>query len=496
MSKRKQALYIRKSREGEAGAEETLHNQRESLIRLAEQKGYHNPDIYEEIESSIDWNRPELSKLIAGIEAGKYDRLLITHIDRLGRDVGLLDNIKKVCIEYGVTIETPDSIINFETDEQELLYGFSSVLSDFEYKRIRHRLQKGKLDTVELRNRWIASTPPIGYYYDKTDKILKPDEQDSKIYRKMVDLALQGYSYPQIADSLTKAGHKTRLGNKFTAGRVQKILKNRVYLGEAVFHSSRLKKTAHATGCHEPLITPEEFTKIQELAKSRRNADKISRYGIKTAVDNLLICSVCGKGMTIQKTKKTSVKRGEWYFWQIRKCIHWIDDDTKCYNAGCKAEYIEEAVAHELKSYRAKLIQKAKELLQEDTAGLEHNLTKQLDSLTADLKKQQTKADKLLDLYLDGDLDKERYNKRKADADTVIQSLKDDISILKQKISSLDVSAHADKLQEVIDLIDRYEEMDIEEQNATLKLLVSEIIYTKTAETNNQPMIQINYRQI
>ncbi|KUP06192.1 hypothetical protein Q75_09690 [Bacillus coahuilensis p1.1.43] len=140
--KKKQALYIRKSREGEGGADETLHTQRETLLRLAEQNGYKNPDVYEEIESSIDWNRPKLSELILAIEQGKYDRILVTHIDRIGRDIGLLDNIKKLCIEHDIVIETPDNVIKFDDENQELLFGFSSVLSDYEYKRIRHRLQK------------------------------------------------------------------------------------------------------------------------------------------------------------------------------------------------------------------------------------------------------------------------------------------------------------------------------------------------------------------
>lgn len=39
-TKVKVTLYVRKSREEEGGAEETLHNQRETLIRIAEQKDY------------------------------------------------------------------------------------------------------------------------------------------------------------------------------------------------------------------------------------------------------------------------------------------------------------------------------------------------------------------------------------------------------------------------------------------------------------------------
>ncbi|MDG4850250.1 recombinase family protein [Peribacillus frigoritolerans] len=183
--KKKQALYIRKSRVGENGADETLHTQKETLVRLAEQNGYNNPDVFEEIESSIKWNRPELAKMVASIEEGKYDRILVTHIDRLGRDIGLLDDIKKLCIQHEIIIETPDNVIKFDDENQELLFGFSSVLSDFEYKRIRHRLNKGKYDAVAINNRWIGSIAPLGYTWDKNSKQLIVNEDEKKIVRKM-----------------------------------------------------------------------------------------------------------------------------------------------------------------------------------------------------------------------------------------------------------------------------------------------------------------------
>ena len=78
---KKKALYVRKSREGEHGAEDTLFTQRESLLRYAKGKGYKDVDVYEEIESSIEWNRPELSRLVTGLENGIYSTIIVAHLD-------------------------------------------------------------------------------------------------------------------------------------------------------------------------------------------------------------------------------------------------------------------------------------------------------------------------------------------------------------------------------------------------------------------------------
>jgi site-specific DNA recombinase len=495
--KKKQALYIRKSREGENGADETLHTQKETLIRLAEEKGYNNPDVFEEIESSIKWNRPELAKMVASIEEGKYDRILVTHIDdRLGRDIGLLDDIKKLCMEHEIIIETPDNVIRFDDENQELLFGFSSVLSDFEYKRIRHRLNKGKYDAVAISNRWIGSIAPIGYTWDKNSKQLIVNEDEKKIVRKMVELALQGYSSRLIAEKVNKLGYRSRKGVPFKTDRVLGILHNRVYLGESKYDSKRLKKVAIAKDTHEALMTEAEFNKIQDLFNSRRSKENLQSLGVKSSVNKLLVCGVCGKGLTIQKNNKVTKGGNDASFYQIRPCRHQIDEDTICYNAGCKISYVEDAVIQELKSHKIQLQQELVNLLENDTSDIEDSLTSTLEKLQAELTKQERKAKRLLDLYLDEELDKKSYQERKQTAEDTITALKNEISIVQHKLNSLDASAQLAKVNEVMDMIENFEDMELEEQNATLKLLINHIVFTRTTETDYQPTIDIKWREL
>ncbi|WP_396953971.1 recombinase family protein [Neobacillus niacini] len=70
--------------------------------------------------------------------------------------------------------------------------------------------------------------------------------EEKKIVRKMVELALLGYSSRQIADKVNQLGYRSRKGNPFKTDRVLGVLQNRVYLGESSYNSKRLKKTAVA----------------------------------------------------------------------------------------------------------------------------------------------------------------------------------------------------------------------------------------------------------
>ncbi|MFE4129704.1 recombinase family protein [Peribacillus sp. YIM B13482] len=494
-TKLKVALYVRKSREEEGGAEETLHNQRETLVRIAKQKEY-SYDLFQEVESSINWNRPELAKMLEGILQGKYSRVLVTHTDRLSRDERDSAELKEIFIENDIIIETPDSTIDLSDENQELMFGFTSVLSAYEYKRIRHRLTKGKYDAVAIKNRWIGSTPPLGYTWDKNTKQLYVNPEEKKVVRKMVELALLGYSSRLIADKINKLGYSSRKGNQFKTDRVLGILQNRVYLGESKYNSKRLKKTAVAKDTHEAIITEQEFNQIQALFKSRKSKENLQSLGIKSPVNKLLVCGVCGKGMTIQLNNKVRKTGRNYSFYQIRPCRHQIDFDTKCHNGGVSIYKVENAVLDALNLYKQELQQSLVSLLAEDTSGLENNLTSTLESLETDLAKQERKAKRLLDLYLDEELDKQSYQQKKQALEDTISALKNEINIVKHKLESMDASVQLGKVTGILEMIDNFEEMELEEQNATLKLIISGIVFTKTAETNNEPKLDIHWREL
>lgn len=494
-TKTKVALYVRKSREEVGGAEETLQSQRETLIRIAEQKGY-SYEVFQEVESSINWNRPELAKMLEGIMQGKYSRVLVTHTDRLSRDERDSAELKEIFIENDIIIETPDSTIDLSDENQELMFGFTAVLSAYEYKRIRHRLTKGKYDAVAIKNRWIGSIAPLGYTWDKNTKQLLVNPEEKKVVRKMVDLALLGYSSRQIADKVNQLGYRSRKGIPFKTDRILGILQNRVYLGESKYNSKRLKKTAIAKDTHESIMTEDEFNQIQALFKSRRSKENLYSLGIKSPVNKLLVCGVCGKGMTIQLNNKVRKTGRNYSFYQIRPCRHQIDYDTKCHNGGVAIYKVENAILEALKLYKQELEHSLVSLLAEDTSDIENSLSATLDGLETDLSKQERKAKRLLDLYLEEELDKDSYQQKKKALEDTISALKNEINIVKNKLESMDASAQVDKVTGIIEMIDNFEEMELEEQNATLKLIISGIVFTKTAETDNELVIDIKWREL
>ena len=146
--------------------------------------------------------------------------------------------------------------------------------------------------------------------------------------------------------------------------------------------------------------------------------------------------------------------------------------------------------------YKQELEQSLVSLLDEDTSDLENSLKSNLESLETDLAKQERKTKRLLDLYLDEELDKQFYQQKKQTLEDTISDLKNEINIVSHKLESVDASTHVSKVKGIIEMIDNFEEMELEEHNATLKLTTSGIVFTKTAETNNEPVIDIRWREL
>jgi site-specific DNA recombinase len=491
-------IYIRKSREDEGkGEAETLFNQRQSLITLAENKNY-KYTIFEEVESSVDFDRPELVKMLNELQTGRYSKILCTKLDRIAREGGIFSEVKKICIAHNILIETPSTMYDLKEKNQKMMYNFSSLIAEAEYDEIRERLARGKVNTVQYRNRWIGSSAPFGYFYDKNTKTLIPHPEESKVFRKMVELALEGNSFSQIAATLNDAGHRTQNNNRWTAGRIQKILKNNTYLGYAKYNSSTVNEKAFATGCHDALMTEDEQQRIFSLSSSRRNYESTRSWGkTKTVLDGLVFCYKCKRGMTIQISKKKTQSRGEWSFYQARRCIYFDKDGIRCDNHGCKIDILEAALIEDITLYKKEIEEALKSIDSQDNSKIVDDMNNKIDDLKNLLKKHDSKISKLTDLFLDEVLSREEYDKRRNDLEKQKENMSNELVYLEEKLSNMNTESIKKVYDETLNNIEIFldKSLDVATRNRVLKLVVNRIELTKETQYS-QPIVDIDYIQL
>lgn len=121
-----------------------LANQMQELQEFAEKKGYQIGGSYQDIASGISFeNRKQFFKMLDLIMAGKVERVIITHQDRLSR-VGF-ELFEYLFRNYDTKIEVISDELNPKTDEQELFEEIISLLHCFSTKEYSHRRVERKL---------------------------------------------------------------------------------------------------------------------------------------------------------------------------------------------------------------------------------------------------------------------------------------------------------------------------------------------------------------
>jgi len=473
MRRKKSAIYLRKSRSDEGI--EALRKHKEMLIRLADSKGLHY-EIYEEIGSSISLDvRDELNRLFANID--QYENVIVMDIDRLSRSLADMEQIKNLFIDKEIKIITPSQVIDLSVDSQELMVDFQSVIANAEYKQIKKRMRRGRIEGARAGN-WVAGVTPLGYNIDKKSKKLVPNKDELPLVREIFRMALTNQTPADISDQLNKRGYKTRKGNKFTAYAIQTILSNMAYIGYVVYRENpdikgRKPEEVVTPNAHTAIISELDYLEVQKLLKARRTNHGRNSALYRTYLQGLVFCAECGRQMTIQFTSADKEGRN----------VDSINFQA-CRTEGCKTQGIsckevEEAVRVELYSLKSKVFHQFQQLKGQDNRGKEVEYSTLIAKHQSEIKRGEGKLDNLLDLQLDGAIDKDTYSKKKAEIQQDIQELRQEIKRLELSIQKLDKDSQSNMLLHTMRMIDKIDIMDKEEANRWLKTIIARIEYSR-----------------
>ena len=219
--------------------------------------------------------RPALQEMLADIERGMIDVVVIYKLDRLTRT--LLDFVRLIDLfeQYGVAFVSVTQ--NFDTAEStgRLILNVLLTFAQFEREIASDRL-RDKFGAMRQRGMFIGGHPPFGY--DLIDKKLVPHEAEAEIVRNMFRRYLVTQSYQTVARESAELGIRRRdriskRGNlipsrAIEASSVWHMLGNPVYIGEVRHRGVRYP------GIHDPIVPRKLWEEVQQL-RSRRTRAKV-----------------------------------------------------------------------------------------------------------------------------------------------------------------------------------------------------------------------------
>jgi site-specific DNA recombinase len=201
-------------------------------------------------------DRPALKQLLADIESGRVDVVVVYKIDRLSR--ALMDFAKLVEIfdRHNVTFVSVTQAFNTTTSMGRLTLNILLSFAQFEREVIGERI-RDKIAASRKRGMWMGGVVPLGYQVIARKLVI--EEKEAGTVRMIFERFLELGSTALLAKSIAAEGIRGRRGKLVNKGSLYKLLANQTYIGE-VTH-----KGAAYPGQHEPIISRKLWDKVRSI---------------------------------------------------------------------------------------------------------------------------------------------------------------------------------------------------------------------------------------
>ena len=325
-------LYARKSSETEDRQVFSIDSQVNELTTLGGHIGFTISDVRREAHSAKLPGRPVFNTLMDDIEAGRVHGIVVWNADRLSRnsmDTGrliYLFDLGKLC-----EIVTPSQTFR-NTPNDKFLLSLLCSQAKLENDNKGINVKRGLKAKAE---RGIYPAPaPLGYlndrYAERGNKTIVKDPERFDTVRRMFDLMLSGiYTPAQIRRKAVKEwGFKGVHGKPLAASNIYNLFTRPFYYGmfEYPVGSGNWYK-----GAHEPMITEDEYDRIQTMLGHRARPRAMTH---KFAYTGMIRCGECGLMVTAE-TKTKHQQNGNVHSYTYYRC-------TKKKSVPCSQKYLEE----------------------------------------------------------------------------------------------------------------------------------------------------------
>ncbi|RNI19118.1 recombinase family protein [Paracoccus pantotrophus] len=256
------AVYTRKS--SEEGLEQefnSLHAQREACEAfIASQRSEGWVLVRDQYDdggiSGGTLERPGLKRLMADIEDGLVDVVVVYKIDRLSRSLADFAKLVEVFDRNGVTFVSVTQSFNTTTSMGRLTLNILLSFAQFEREVTAERI-RDKVAASRKKGMWMGGVPPFGYRVE--NRKLLVDEDTAAHVRWIFARFLEIGSCTELAREVGMRGLRTPRGNRIDKKYLYRMLSNRAYLGEAVH------KGDSYPGEHDAIIDRETWDKVHAI---------------------------------------------------------------------------------------------------------------------------------------------------------------------------------------------------------------------------------------
>ena len=392
-------LYARKSTEDEERQVMSIEAQLAELAEFAKRDGIDITETFIESKSAKKPGRGVFNKMIAAIEASDDPvGILAWHPDRLARNsidggqiIYLIDTSKVVSLRFPTFWfePTPQGLFMLQ-----VAFGQSKYYSD----NLSENVKRGKRQKLR-RGEW-PGMAPYGYVNNMKTRNIDVDPVKSKIVKLAFKEFGEGrHTLASLSARLSEFGAVGRTGKPLCKCTINQILTNKAYIGIIDYNGESYE------GNFEPIVSLGDFEAVQKALKSKAKPRKVKK-GHNFPFVGLLTCGECGAAITAQYAHGHG---GIYIYYRCTKRL-----------GPCSQKYLQHGqLVEQLKGRLEKIAidDEATKYMLEEVAKWEKEEKFGDKEFAQNLEMKVVEADRklniLVDEYLDGNIEKEIYLKKK-----------------------------------------------------------------------------------
>jgi site-specific DNA recombinase len=440
-------LYVRVSTDEQADKGFSLRDQEQKLINYCQVNNINILAIYKEDYSAKTFNRPEFKKLLQYCKknAKLIDGLLFIKWDRFSRNTTESYNKIAMFNKLGIIVNAIEQPLDLSIPEQGLMLAVYLSMPEVENHRRSLNVTAG-IRRAFKEGRYVMS-PPKGYIMgrDSTKKPILTPSKEAPLIQEAFELMAKGiYTQKEVLDKLRKKGFNT---SKTAFAR---IIRNPIYYGDIYIKAFKDEKEMTIQGIHEPLISKVLFNKVQAIIDGKKKQHGVTHKKVNAnfPLKDFVLCPKCGNPLL------ASTSKGRSKYYSYYHC-------TKPCSTRYKAEDVELWFHNFLGSIS--LNKNSQLLLFKMIKNRISNQTKQ-NALGPKhyqaIKNIESKLIKLQDLYIEGAIVKEDFDRANERYKNLLSELKQ--KEIQHKEVSKTINIYKEGLKKLNSIDSQFIETDID----------------------------------
>jgi site-specific DNA recombinase len=384
--------YIRVStvKQGEHGS--SLQEQRAAIEAFAGRAALTIGEWFEDRETAAKQGRTAFNRMLADLERGRAAGLIIHKIDRSARNLKDWARLGEL-MDRGIEVHFVQDNLDLTTRGGRLSADIQAVVAADYIRNLREEVRKGFYG--RLKQGFYPLPAPRGYRDQGKGKPKEIDPVEGPLVTQAFELyATANFGLNELRLEMATRGLRSRTEKPLALDSISRLLRNSFYMGLV-----RIKRTGEAfEGVHEPLVSKAVYDRVQDVLDGRLYPRlQAHRFLFRRLIE----CERCGLSLIGERQK------GRVYY--------------RCHDFGCRGVSISEIHLDGLvREELARLIMDDgdvgdfRDMIAEEIAKDKADAGRRRKQVDRDIGLIDRRMEVLTDAVLDGMIDKETYDRRKA----------------------------------------------------------------------------------